>query len=91
MTTALPTYKATLKGNYLQWESDVSADIDPQRTVAVYVTILDQPVEKAEQGQRMAQILENLAKINALQSIDDPVQWQKEIREDRPRPYEAEE
>jgi hypothetical protein len=34
----------------------------------------------------MAEILAELAKINALAAIDDPVQWQREIRKDRPLP-----
>jgi nicotinic acid mononucleotide adenylyltransferase len=38
-------------------------------------------------GHKMAEILAELAKINALAEIDDPVQWQKEIRKDRPLPH----
>jgi hypothetical protein len=38
------------------------------------------------QGRKMAEILAELAKINALAEIDDPVQWQREIRKDRPLP-----
>ena len=86
MTTALATYKATLTGNHLQWDVDIRDYINPERPLAVYVTILDQPVNYTSQGERMAQALEKLAVTNTLQSIDDPVQWQREIREDRPQP-----
>ena len=90
MEAALATYKATLTGNYLQWDVDIKDYISPKRPLAVYVTILDQPVNQTGQGERMAQALEKLATANTLQSITDPVQWQREIREDHPRPFEDE-
>ena len=31
--------------------------------------------------------LEQLAKINAMSSIEDPVEWQREIRQDRKLPF----
>ena len=31
--------------------------------------------------------LEQLAKINAMSSIEDPVEWQREIRQDRKFPF----
>ena len=90
MATALATYKATLIGNHLQWDVDIRDYINPKRPLAVYVTILEQPIDEMGQGERMAQALEKLATTNTLQSINDPVQWQKEIRKDRPRPFEDE-
>ncbi len=88
MTTALATYKAILTGNHLQWDVDIREYINPERPLAVYVTILDQRISKTERGKQMAEALEKLAMANMLQSIDDPVQWQREIRKDRPRPFE---
>ncbi len=90
MTTALATYKATLTGNRLQWDVDIRDYFNPKRPLAVYVTILDQPINQIGQGERMAQALEELALTNTLQSMDDPVQWQRDIRKDNPRPFENE-
>ena len=57
--------------------------------VVVYVTILDEPAvapEINQQGERMAAALEQLAAVNALADIADPVAWQQEMRQDRPLP-----
>jgi hypothetical protein len=34
----------------------------------------------------MAEALENLAALDAFSEISDPVEWQREIRKDRPLP-----
>lgn len=82
-----PTYKAVLRGNYLEWCGDVSKHIAPDRAMIVYVTILDEPVVTAlhaeNRGQRMADALERLAEIHALADIADPAAWEREIRRDR--------
>ena len=39
-----------------------------------------------ERGRRMVEILEKLAAMNAFSEISDPVEWQREIRKDRPLP-----
>jgi hypothetical protein len=85
----LNTYKAILKGNYLEWDEDVPDHLTPEDAVAVYVTILDaSPITSPiiQQGQRMAAALEQLAAINALSDLTDPVAWEQEIREDRSLP-----
>lgn len=39
-------------------------------------------------GQRMVDILEEIAHLNgAVSQIDDPVQWQRDVRQDRPLPF----
>jgi len=85
----LNTYKALLKGNQLEWAEDKPVHLKPEDTVAVYITILDESVALAgtsEQGQKMAAILEQLAAIQALSDITDPVAWERETRQDRPLP-----
>ncbi len=85
----LTTYKATLKGNCLEWEDHIPAHLAKEKTVKVYVTILDEPeipAVVAGQGQRMAAALEQLAAGNALRDVTDPAAWQREIRRDRPLP-----
>ncbi len=85
----LQTYKAVLRGNFLEWIGDAPVQIEDESGVTVEVTILgDAAAESArrEQGLRMAEALEKLAEINALADITDPVAWQREVREDRPLP-----
>ena len=40
----------------------------------------------ADAGERMAAALEKLAASNAVADIEDPVEWQREIRRERPLP-----
>jgi hypothetical protein len=85
----LNTYKAILRGNRLEWNEDAPDHLAPEDAVAVYVTILGEPVVPSvvtEQGQRMAAALEQLAATNALPDLTDPVAWQRETRQDRPLP-----
>lgn len=85
----LPTYKAILRGNYLEWRGNVSEHVPLDRAVAVYVTILDEPVidtAVGNQGQRMAAALEQLAEMHALPDIGDPLVWEREMRRDRELP-----
>jgi hypothetical protein len=83
------TYKAILRGNHLEWNEDAPDHLAPEDAVAVYVTILDEPVVPStvtQQGQRMATALEQLAAVNALADLTDPVAWERETRQDRPLP-----
>jgi hypothetical protein len=84
----LNTYKAILRGNHLEWDGDAPDHLVPEDAVAVYVTIPEKLVvpSAAEQGQRMAAALEQLAAVNALPDLTDPVAWEREIRQDRPLP-----
>jgi hypothetical protein len=82
----LNTYKAILKGNHLKWNEDAPDHLAPEDAVAVYVTILDEPVVPSpiiQQGQSMAAALERLAAVNALADLTDPVAWEREMRQDR--------
>jgi hypothetical protein len=85
----LNTYQAVLRDNRLEWAEKVPEHIKTGQAIPVHVTILDQasispPV--ADRGRRMAEILERLAAINAFASINDPLRWEREMREDRPLP-----
>jgi hypothetical protein len=82
----LHTYKATLHGDRLEWSDAPPDELAQNRPVAVYVTILEEsqhPVERAQTGQQMAAILEQLANMNAFAEIADPAAWEREIRSDR--------
>ncbi len=86
----LTTYRAILRGNRLEWSGNERQHPPPDRPMAVYVTVLDEPVGEVDanegQGVRMAAALERLAEIHALAGVDDPVVWERETRQDRPLP-----
>lgn len=46
----------------------------------------DELLTREERGRRIADALEKLAAMHAFAEIDDPVEWQREIRKDRPLP-----
>jgi hypothetical protein len=80
----LPTYRATLRGDRIEWDGDVPELGDDQQAVVVYVTIVGHESESDEgQGRRMAEALERVAADGGVSSISDPVRWQREQREDR--------
>jgi hypothetical protein len=79
------TYNAILHGDRLEWVGD-RPTLDPDRPIAVRITLDSAPVTDPDVGRRMANILRELAKTNPFRDIDDPVAWQREIREDRPLP-----
>lgn len=84
----LQTYKATLRGNILEWNEEMPEQ-NKDIAVEVYVTVLSNgqaSSDKTSQGRRMADALEKLASNNSLAGITDPVAWQREQREERPLP-----
>lgn len=80
----MQTYRAILKGNRLEWTDSEPTDLNPEQPVEV--TILDEQDRLADRRRRMAEALENLAAADAFSEISDPVEWQREIRKDRPLP-----
>lgn len=77
------TYHAILKGNRLEWQGAAPPELGAGE-VAVDVTIV-RPQEQGA-GERMAAALERIAASRAVDGIQDPVAWQREIRRDRPLP-----
>ena len=86
----LTTYKAILRGNYLEWRNNIRVPVPPNHAVEVYVTVLDEPempVTSAESpGPRMAAALEQLAQLHACAAITDPVVWERQLRQERNLP-----
>lgn len=83
----LQTYKAVLRGDRLEWRGDAPKLERPEQPVPVHVTLLDEPVAETvepDRGRRVAEALEQLAEMHALADIEDPVDWEKDMREDRP-------
>ena len=80
----METYRAILKGNQLEWTDPAPVDLNPEQPVEV--TILEERDQTANRRKRMAEALEKLAASDAFSEISDPVEWQREIRKDRPLP-----
>lgn len=81
------TYKAILRGDRIEWEEDVPEQIRGNAGLTVFVTIPNQPGEADNtRGPRMAEALHRLALSGGVPSITDPLQWQREQREDRNLP-----
>ena len=50
------------------------------------MTVLDQTTDAEARGRHMADVLNQLAQIDACSDITDPVAWQREQRKDRSLP-----
>jgi hypothetical protein len=70
----------------LEWAEKVPEHLMTGQLIQVFVTVLDQAPTLPNRGKRMAKFLERLAASNAFKDIADPVEWQREIRKDRPLP-----
>lgn len=79
----LPTYPAILRGGSLDW-GDHPPPL-PSGSVPVHVTILASPTPAAD-GSAMVAALEALAAAGGPAGFGDPVEWQREVRDDRPLP-----
>jgi len=84
----LQTYKATLRGNYLEWSGEAPDHLGEEQTVEVHVTLLKETATSSTvaQGRRMAEALEKLAALNVFSEVSDPAAWQREQRQDRALP-----
>jgi hypothetical protein len=81
----LPTYKAILKGDRVEW---IGAAPDTNGGVPVEITVLKEATaaDLEARRQRVRATLEALASRNPFAEVDDPVAWQREMRTDRPLP-----
>ena len=86
----LNTYRAVLKGSRLEWRGESPPEVLAGRDVAVEVTVLRDDRFRSSRapdaGERMAGALEKLSTSAAVASIEDPVEWQRDERRDRPLP-----
>ncbi len=81
----LHTFEAVLKGNVLEWTNDAPQESD--RPLKVYVTLLDESNLASEnRRQQLSEILQKIAATNAFATIENPMEWQREIRQDRSLP-----
>jgi hypothetical protein len=65
---------------------------EKQSEVLDFITFLQERARahstsmEAERGQRIKSALQKLAELDTFAHIPDPVEWQRQIREDRPLP-----
>lgn len=83
------SYRAFLHGDRLEWRDDPPG-IEETVPVIVTLSVEREELSDAERGRRMAEALRQLAKGGAFSYIEDPVEWQREIRRDRPLPGRGE-
>ncbi|MBL8206522.1 MAG: hypothetical protein JNM09_19970 [Blastocatellia bacterium] len=84
----LQTYSAILKNNQVHWTDEEPVASGEGHALSVLVTIVEETVQPTTENhrQKIAQVLNRLAARNTLAEIDDPVAWQKDLREDRTLP-----
>ena len=81
----LRTYEGVLEEGRIRWIGEEEPATD--RPLRVHVTVLEEEsAERKQRGQRMADALSKLANVGAFSAVDDPSEWQREIRQGRPLP-----
>lgn len=87
----LPTYRAILRGDHLEWEDEVPEQTANGQRLDVFVTIVSGSLTDGEsRGRRMARALENIAQKGGLATIDDAADWQRDQRDERLLPGRTE-
>lgn len=78
------TYRAVLHGDHLEW---IDAPPPPSSGLPVEVTVIEGAGEPGpRRGKAMARALEALARAGGIAAIPDPLEWQREVRQDRALP-----
>lgn len=79
------TYNAVLYKGRLEW-TGTHPKIDPDRQIEVKIVISEDQAPWPVDNKKAVAALREIAKRGGVQSIKDPVAWQREIRKDRPLP-----
>ncbi len=80
------TYKAVLSGDGIRWLGEVPEAVKRGSEVPVEVVVESEPSLRMTRGERVAALFEELAATDPFREIEDPVAWQRELREERPLP-----
>ncbi len=75
-------YEGVLKNDHIEWRGESPPK---GRSVQIQATVLEEKSDP-ERGARMAASLSKLAESDVFKRIGDPVEWQRQIRKDRPLP-----
>ena len=77
-------YQAIITGNTVQWIDQPQERIDLHKGEKVLITFLDSLTKSQSDGTAMSEALRKLSsKRNSFSEIEDPVEWQREVRKDR--------
>ncbi len=77
----LETYKATIHGDKIEWETDAPIDLRNGKAVEVFITIVEKKgAEELSNGKKMAEVLNKMAKKGGIKTIENPSEWQSEQR-----------
>src|SRR5438477_11110030 len=89
LISMLSTLKAIVQGDKIHWQETVDELLPADRPVEVLVTILEgrpNGLSAEERSLRRLTALQKLVEMNAFSQIHDPVEWQRDIREERRLP-----
>lgn len=84
----LQTYEAVLRSNQIEWDAEAPQPTPAGQPLRVHITILgpSSVPPSGESGKRMALELEKIAALGSMSTIADPIEWQREQRQDRSLP-----
>ena len=77
-------YQAVIRGNTIRWIVRPPVELEEGKEIAVEVTIKSDDKTSMDRGNAMYDALSKLSKIKGvLSSIENPSEWQNEIRKDK--------
>ncbi len=80
----LETYKAVLRGDKIEWETDAPKILEKKKSIAVYVIVIDEnKVSDLPDGKKMAEALDKVASESGVSAIENASDWQRAQRVDR--------
>ena len=80
------TFQALLTGDQLKWNPSRPVKLPQDQPILVNVTVCDDSVSESPPGAAMSAALEKLSRLAAFADIDNPVEWQRDLRSDRSLP-----
>jgi hypothetical protein len=78
------TYQAIITGNTIRWLVSPPKEIESGKDIPVEITLKKRDNRSLERGAAMYNALKSLSKLKgAISSVENPTEWQREIRKDR--------
>ena len=82
----LETYEAMVQGDHIEWGQSRPSQVEANQKIRVSVTVLEEEEQPAQPGEALVAILNRLAATDVHKLFGDPLEWQREQRQDRPLP-----
>lgn len=81
------TFPATLTNGVIAWGANGAPPLPANEAIQVNVVLPKPPPVRSETDKkRLRELLEELSRMNPFRDIDDPVEYIRELRKDRPLP-----